>query len=223
MTHSRIGRPRKHREWGEVAKLDADHCKRWGGFDGYHGPVTFDTGGVHSTLWEHDRESDRVSLFYAFTDGSSARDSFELYRQPSPIGGERVYIRAPCCGMLAVFVALMSQGVRCKRCASITTFGNRADPAKRAKRAAEKLAAQLGCSAWYAPPTQRPHGMTAAKFLRLAREHEASVQKAMKLLGPRIAAEKGSLRRYWRPCSFWRWRRGAGCRDAAAVSAPCRR
>lgn len=190
-----MGRPRKYRyTWDDVAKLEADHCKSWGAFDGYAGPVVFDRGEVRGAHWEHDRAADRVTVFYApAASGAPLRATFGLYRQPSPIGGERVYMLAPCCGRRAVSLALLPEGVRCRRCGLITTHSRREDPARRAKRAAERLAVQLGCSPWYAAPTQRPFGMPAAKFLQLAREHEALVQKALALLAPRLAAAEGSV------------------------------
>lgn len=190
-----MGRPRKYRyTWDDVAKLEADHCKSWGAFDGYAGPVAFDRGEVRGAHWEHDRTTDRVSVFYAITEGGAPRrETFGLYRQPSPLGGERVYMLAPCCGRRAVSLALLPEGVRCRHCGSITTYTRRADPAKRAKRAAERLAVQLGCATWYATPTQRPLGMPSAKFIKLAREHEQAVQKALARLSPRMAAAAGRL------------------------------
>lgn len=180
--------PRKYRFiWEEVAKLEADHCKRWGLFDGYRGPVLFDAGAVRGAHLEHDPSRDEVTAFYT-PEGSPApvRETFSVQRVPAPRGGERVYFLAPCCGRRIVRLALLAEGVRCGPCGSITAFRRRHSKARRAVRSAERMGARLGCVAWYLPPPRRPSGMTAGQFLKLSEAHAAQVRKAIALLGPNV-------------------------------------
>jgi hypothetical protein len=177
---------RKYRYiWDDVAKLEADHCKRWGAFDGYRGPVSFPAGGVTGARLEHDGQADQVCISYAIG-GDVQTGRFSLYRQPSPIRGERVYMLAPCCGRRVVSLALLPEGVRCGPCGLVTHHCRRESKPRRAVRSAQRLAAQLGCRAWYLPPEHRPEGMSRAEFLKLSREHAAQSAKAIEMLRPKM-------------------------------------
>lgn len=114
---------------------------------------------------------------------AAVRATVKLERQSAPRGGDRVYLIAPCCGERRAHLALLAEGVRCRKCGSITTYARRHSKARRAVAAAAKLAAALGSHAWYAPPARRPAGMRVSKFMRLSREHEARVGEACALLG----------------------------------------
>ncbi len=181
-----MGRPRKYRHvWEEIAHLEADHVKAWGAFDGYHGPVSFTVGGVAGARLEHDAASDRVSLLYTIG-GDVKRGEFGLWRRASPLGGERVLFVAPCCNKRCVRLALLSEGVRCWRCGSVTSASRRSSSAQRAVRRAEQTAAELGLSVWSDPPAKRPGNMHPTRYAKVAADHLANVAKAQRLLEPKL-------------------------------------
>lgn len=195
---------RKYRyTWEAVASVQADHVKHWGAFNGYRGPVAFNVGGVSGARWEHDAASDAVSLSYAI-DGDVRHAAFAAYRQPSPLGGERVLFRAPCCGRHVARLALLAEGLRCGACGLVTHQSKRSTAPARAVRKAELSAARLGLSSWRALPEARPRSMHAATFRRLAAAHAANVELAQSLLARHVEALE---------------RKGAGRHAAALVLA----
>jgi hypothetical protein len=49
------------------------------------------------------------------------------------------------------------------------------------------LACEFGCKNWYTGPTERPKGMRRDTFDKKTEEHALLVDRAMRLIRPRIA------------------------------------
>lgn len=179
---------RKYRYlWEDLVKIDADHLKRQGVFEGYEGPLAFHEGTVTGARIEHDPRSDRMTLSYAIG-GDVRSGSFGLVRRVTANGRVRILFLTPCCSRAAKLLALTPERVACIRCADAVPYCQRASRRHRAIKRARQSAETLGLGAWDAMPTQKPEDMSRRRYRALSLEHVANVAKAHKLLAPRLEA-----------------------------------
>lgn len=193
-----MARRRYRYTWDDVAHIDVDMmATRWASegdpsptaFNGWSGPIHFtndaDPEEAHAS---HDVERDRLSLVYVIKD-SPMLAHVSLIRKPCSIGGNpgtRIHFVAPGCGRAVRLVALLSEGVRCARCGSITPKSRRMGTTQRLIRKARLLSERLECKSWYSEPTERPRYMRRETFWRLAKEHTELVRQIHAIIGPRL-------------------------------------
>lgn len=193
-------RRRYRHEWEDLAFVDSDFIGGWGAFDSYDGPLEFDGLTPSKAHGMHDAERDTFTIVYATKDDDGTLPvcvPVKLLRQrctydkPDNAKAGRVYFEAPCCRRRVRKLALLPSGIRCGRCGSITYRSKRKSGIQRLIHKADLLAGRLECANWYSPPKERPKGMRRETFNRLADEHAALVQEAMRVVRPRIMRAVG--------------------------------
>jgi hypothetical protein len=200
-----------HHTWDDLAYIDTAHMQRWGAFEGYSGPLTFEGFDPEKAEWEHDVSRDRGVIVWVSRTRELVRATVGLERFPCPYDrpdatrGGRVYFQAPCCGRRVRKLALLPQGVRCGLCGSITSGSKRKSGVQLIIYRAEQLAMRLECANWYSAPVKRPLHMRRETFNELANEHAAVVARAMAIIQPRLVRAAGRSGMLGQMCAVLRY------------------
>lgn len=181
--------------WDEIAYLDCDVVRSWGGLDGYAGPLRFDGFEPAKIEAVHDRASDTLSLSYSWPrrrrDRRIACD-VRIERRPCRFGGSRAYFRCPWCNRSTLRLAVLAHGLRCGPCGRITWASRRESDTQRLVRRANKIAARLGLEHFTQTPV-RPRNMHLTTYMTILAELAPLKDEIGRRVKIRIARAKGRL------------------------------
>ncbi|MGI9520432.1 MAG: hypothetical protein ACR2PG_02175, partial [Hyphomicrobiaceae bacterium] len=167
--------------WDDIAVLDADYMSSWGACTpGLRETIDYENDDLPKLAYEMDERGDRFSVFYQLQHDQHGspnpiRSTVHLERRSCRFGGTRAYFIAPCCGRTTLRLAVLSDGLQCGTCGSVTYRSRREHRMYRVIRKANAIAARLGCSYWMEKPTRRPLHMRQVTYEKLLRERERLV------------------------------------------------
>jgi hypothetical protein len=129
----------------------------------------FDVVDAHFSLTRHD-DWFWIRYLHCGLDPANpieTETTIDLVQEVDRYGRERSKMSCPKCTLLTRRLVLMPYGLRCGRCASVTSPELSIGDIKQAIRAAQKVSNQLNSPNWRVPPQDRPHRMRKTTYSKL--------------------------------------------------------
>jgi len=150
-------------------------------YDGCNGSISWSNRGKETGSIRYAVSKDKITLLYRSRKNGGEWEPVEsairLERTPCNYGGERVWMRCPCCHRRCAIVYLTDKYPACRKCYNLAYYSEgetRLDRAMRqARKAQEKLGYKEGRLDEWLPKPKGMHQKTYERHLKVIKQYNA--------------------------------------------------